>query len=84
MFDYGSQAYCEQERWSIEGVPELPLTPGTWRIVVGEGGATAPGSGAATSLQVAHQPAPPPHNFNFNLVLPQVSTNSPTTHQVLV
>lgn len=26
------QLYCSQKRWYIEGVPELDLTPGTWRI----------------------------------------------------
>eukprot|EP00040_Diaphanoeca_grandis_P009685 m.49744 g.49744 ORF g.49744 m.49744 type:complete len:772 (+) comp21110_c0_seq1:179-2494(+) len=29
---FGSSVYCSKHRWSIEGVPELPLVPGTWRI----------------------------------------------------
>ena len=40
-FAFGTETYCAQGRWSIEGVPELSLTPGKWRISVdGSGGPT--------------------------------------------
>lgn len=48
-FPFGTEAYCAQGRWSIEGVPELPLVPGTWRI-------SLDGSSGSTTLH--YRPAP--------------------------
>ena len=34
MFSYGDYLYCSEHRYYIEGVPELTLTPGSWRLLL--------------------------------------------------
>lgn len=38
-FGYGDYTYCSKQRYYLEGVPELPLTPGSWRVVTTSDGA---------------------------------------------
>lgn len=38
MFPYGEFVYCSERRFYIEGVPELELSAGSWRMVPGADG----------------------------------------------
>ena len=40
MFAYGDYLYCSERRFYIEGVPELELTAGSWRMVHSSDGAS--------------------------------------------
>jgi hypothetical protein len=33
LFGYGEYTYCSDYRFYIEGIPEMDLTPGSWRLV---------------------------------------------------
>ena len=70
FFGYGEYEYCSGSRFYIEGVPELDLTPGSWRVIP-----------AATSSSPAHleyRPAAkevfPPSSASQPVVVPVLPT----------
>eukprot|EP00054_Salpingoeca_dolichothecata_P014396 m.81247 g.81247 ORF g.81247 m.81247 type:complete len:536 (+) comp20969_c0_seq3:140-1747(+) len=63
QFAYGDYVYCSKRRWYIEGIPELPLLPGQFRLTENKHG-----------LVINYAPLPNEVNPNqHEIVLPSVS-----------